>query len=53
MSKHVEQILNSILEDYKREGNKSRELEAKSLFMLLNYCPPPDSSVPEKTGNRR
>ena len=52
MSKHVEQILNSILEDYKREGNKSKELEAKSLFLLLNYCPPPDSSLLEKPVRR-
>jgi hypothetical protein len=52
MSKHVEQILNCILEEYERNGKSSDELEAKSLFLLLNYCPPPDSSLLEKPVRR-
>jgi len=52
MSKHVEQILNCILEEYERNGKSSDELEAKSLFLLLNYCPPPDSSLLEKPVHR-
>jgi hypothetical protein len=51
MSKHVEQILNTILEEYERNKN-SDELEAKSLFLLLNYCPPPDSPLHEKPARR-
>jgi hypothetical protein len=53
MSKHVEQIVNSILEEYERQGENRTELEAKSLFLLLNYCPPPDSSLHEKPERRQ
>jgi hypothetical protein len=52
MRKHVEQILSSILEEYERDEKNSDELEAKSLFLLLNYCPSPDSSLLEKPVRR-
>ncbi len=46
MSKHAEQILNSILEEFERCGKSNDELEAKSLFRLLNDCPLPEPSSP-------
>jgi hypothetical protein len=52
LAKHVEQILSSILEEYERGGKNSDELEAKSLFLLLNYRPPPDSSLLEEPVRR-
>jgi hypothetical protein len=53
MSKAVEEILNSILEDFKACRHAKEELEAKALFRLLNYCPPPAANVPlrEKPAN--
>jgi len=41
MSKAVDEILNSIIEEFKAGRQAKEELEAKSLFRLLNYCPPP------------
>jgi len=49
MSKAVDEILNSILEDFKACGQAKEEFEefeAKALFRLLNYCPPPAANVP-------
>jgi hypothetical protein len=40
MSKAVDEILNSIIEEFKAGKQAKEELEAKSLFRLLNYCPP-------------
>ena len=42
MSKSVEQILQSILDEFAASKQAREELEAKALFRLLNYCPPPD-----------
>jgi hypothetical protein len=42
----VDEILNSILEDFKACRQAKEELEAKALFRLLNYCPPPELNVP-------
>jgi hypothetical protein len=46
MSKAVDEILNFILEDFKAGREAKEELEAKALFRLLNYCPPPSANVP-------
>jgi len=46
MSKAVDEILNSILEDFKAGRQAKEELEAKALFRILNYCPPPATNVP-------
>jgi hypothetical protein len=46
MSKAVDEILNSILEDFKACRQAKEELEAKALFRLLNYCPPNPASEP-------
>jgi hypothetical protein len=46
MSKAVDEILNSILEEFKACGQATEELEAKALYRLLNYCPPPVANVP-------
>jgi len=53
MSKAVDEILNSILEEFKAGRQAKEELEAKALFRLLNYCPPPAAYVPplEKPAN--
>jgi hypothetical protein len=46
MSKAVDAILNSILEEFRAGKQAKEELEAKTLFRLLNYCPPPAANVP-------
>ena len=46
MSKAVDEILNSIIEEFKACRQAKEELEAKALFRLLNYCPPPELNVP-------
>lgn len=40
MSKAVDEILNSILNDFKAGGQANEAAEAKALYRLLNYCPP-------------
>jgi hypothetical protein len=46
VSKAVDQILKSIIEEFKACRQAKEELEAKALFRLLNYCPPPAANVP-------
>jgi hypothetical protein len=46
MSKAVDEILNSILQDFKAGRQAKEALEAKALFRLLNYCPPPSANGP-------
>jgi hypothetical protein len=38
MSKAVDEILNSIIEEFRAGRKPKEELEAKALFRLLNYC---------------
>ena len=40
MSKPVEEILQSILDEFAASRQSREDLEAKALFRLLNYCPP-------------
>jgi hypothetical protein len=40
MSKPVDEILQSILDDFAASRQTPEQLEAKALFRLLNYCPP-------------
>ena len=40
MSKPVEEILQSILDEFVASKQAREELEAKALFRLLNFCPP-------------
>lgn len=49
MSKSVEELLDSIIRDWALCEQDHGELEAKSLFRLLNYCPPPEDVLPEKS----
>jgi hypothetical protein len=42
MSKPIEEILQSILDEFAASKQGREELVAKALFRLLNYCPPPD-----------
>jgi hypothetical protein len=51
MSKAIDEMLNSILEEFAVCKQAREELEAKALFRLLNYCPPPSANVP-LLGNR-
>jgi hypothetical protein len=46
MSKAVDEILNSILAEFAACRQATEELEAKALYRLLNYCPPPAANVP-------
>jgi hypothetical protein len=41
MSRPVEQLLQSILDEFAAGRQTQEALEAKALFRLLNYCPPP------------
>ena len=40
MSKPVDELLQSILDDFAAGKQTQEALEAKALFRLLNYCPP-------------
>jgi hypothetical protein len=55
MNKHAQEIIGSIIEDFAVGGRSREELEAKSLFRLLNFCPPEPplagkESQPKRTG---
>jgi hypothetical protein len=40
MSRPVDELLQSILDDFSAGKQTQEALEAKALFRLLNYCPP-------------
>jgi hypothetical protein len=40
MSRPVEELLQSILDDFAAGRQSQEALEAKTLFGLLTYCPP-------------
>jgi hypothetical protein len=40
MSRHVQEILESIIEEFVLCDTSRDELEAKAIFRLLNCCPP-------------
>jgi hypothetical protein len=46
MRKHVEELISSILEEYARCEKDQHDLEAKSIFRILNFCPPPEPGIP-------
>jgi hypothetical protein len=46
VSKAIDEMLNAILEEFAACKQAREELEAKALFRLLNYCPPPAANVP-------
>jgi hypothetical protein len=46
MSRPVEEILAFIIEDFLRCEKSHKDLEAKAIFCLLNYCPPPEANTP-------
>lgn len=41
MSRPVEEMLRSIMDEFAAAKNRQDAIEAKSLFRLLNYCPRP------------
>ncbi|THD70781.1 MAG: hypothetical protein E7813_07125 [Bradyrhizobium sp.] len=47
MSKPVEELLRSIKDDFAAAKQMQEALEAKALFRLLNYCPPPTFGIAE------
>jgi hypothetical protein len=46
MSKHVEELISSILEEYARGEKDKQDLEAKSIFRILNFSPPLEFGAP-------
>jgi hypothetical protein len=49
MSKHVEELISSILEEYTRGEKDQQDLDAKSIFRILNFSPPePGAPLIEK-----
>ena len=52
MNRHAEEILKSILEEFATRDRQREDLEAKSIFKILNYCPP-DYPVVEKPASRK
>jgi hypothetical protein len=40
MNKDAKAIIDSIMEEFAACRERNEELDAKSLFRLLNYCPP-------------
>jgi hypothetical protein len=47
MSKPVNELLESILDDFAAGKQTQEALEAKALFRLLNYCPPTTLEIGE------
>ena len=45
MSRPVEQLIQSILDEFAASNNAKDSLEAKALFRLLNCCLPPKSDA--------
>jgi hypothetical protein len=41
MSRAVDELIKSILDDFAAGKQTQEALEEKALFRLLNYCPPP------------
>lgn len=41
MSRPIDQLLQSIMDDFAAGKQTLEALEARTLFRLLNYCPPP------------
>jgi hypothetical protein len=50
MNKHAQEIISSIIEDFAVGGGSREELEAKSLFRFLNFCPPEPRSLKKSHG---
>ena len=46
MGRSVDELLQSIKDDFAAARQSHEELEAKALFRLLNYCPPPEFEEP-------
>jgi hypothetical protein len=40
MSRPVDELIKSIMDDFAAAKQTQEALEAKALFRLLNYCPP-------------
>jgi hypothetical protein len=47
MSRPVDELLQSIMDDFAAGKQTQKSLEAKALFRLLNCCPPPALDVGE------
>jgi hypothetical protein len=45
MSRPVDELIQTILDDFAAGKLPAEVLEAKALFLLLNYCPPPPLGV--------
>jgi hypothetical protein len=43
---HTRKILESILKDFEEAKQAHKAIEARALFRLLNYCPPPPANMP-------
>jgi hypothetical protein len=52
VSRLVDEILKSIIEEFAAPGMSKEDLEQKTLFRLLNYCPPPEVPSTEKPAAR-
>ena len=47
MSRPVDELLQSTMDDFAAGKQAQEALEAKTLFRLLNYCPPPGLEMGE------
>jgi hypothetical protein len=52
MSKAVDELLQSIMAEF-AAGKMQKALEAKALFRLLNYCPPPALEIRETSASSK
>jgi hypothetical protein len=52
MNKRVQEIIDSIIEDFAAGNGSREELEARSLFRLLNFCPA-EPPLSKKEGPRQ
>jgi hypothetical protein len=40
------ELLDSIVEEFANSGMNREDLEARSIFRILNFCPPPEVNIP-------
>ena len=46
MKSYSRELLNSIVEEFANSGMNREDLEARSIFRILNFCPPPEANIP-------
>lgn len=46
MKSYTRELLDSIIEEFANSGMNRKDLEARAIFHILNYCPPLEVNIP-------